>query len=224
MDLKNIRAAILYFRSENDRNVYARLSVYRSPQMKEARLSLSVSNSETKGKPIFEATFSRQWCAQTREIWGELAVECTPGAKTVVTCTKSQWDPTTKQRKTIKAGSLTYGIDKGGAPYIGVTTPDGSFKFPLRDDPNFTYADEVNPTLACRTGIKGFLDGVKAGETLVDQALLVPADPSDNQGGFRKGGGGGNYGGGNGGGNRYGGSGNSGGNSSNNASDDDVLF
>lgn len=196
MDLTNLNVRAFTANSENDKNVYGQLSLFRNPKMREGKITFSVFSKEKRGGPIFEAVFDRAWAAATHLHWGDILKECTAGDKVTANFTKTERDQS-GQRKTIKLGSLTYGIDQGMTPYLGVQCNDGAFKFPLRPGFNYAYANDPDPVVQARTCAGAFLSALRDLEQINAQAMMVPAEQQQGGGGgFRggnRGGGGGGF-------------------------------
>lgn len=219
-DLANVNARLVNMRAEGSKELYAQLSVFRNPKMKEAKFSLGLFSSEKRGAPLMEVVFSRAWIEATRLHWQNLLASNNAGDKVVAVVTKRERTED-RQMKSVKVGSITYGIDQGGRAFIGLSDGSVSAKLPLYPDSNFTYREELKPEDNNRAAVAAWLSYVDAGLNIVNECLKVPAERDDNGGG--RGGGGGNWKGrNNGGGNRSYGGGNGGGNK--NDLDDEIAF
>lgn len=213
VDLANMNVRMETLPAEGNKNIYAQFSVFRKPNMREARLTLAVFDRERRGKPIFEAVFSPRWVGESIGVWNDLINTPEPDKKEVYPVFKGVFAD--GKRKSENIGQLVYGIDKGGAPYIGVIVGKDAFKFPLRRDPNYGTPDDYAPRLLVAAGGNFLIEIMRGGMDLVNQSRLVPA-VDDGRGGN---GGGGGYNRGGGGGYSRGGNGGGGG-----VSEDDIAF
>ena len=208
--------------AENNKTVYAQFNLYRTPTMRDAKLSLDIFDRERKGKPIMSAPFGPRWCAETRAIWDDLLTNGEPGTKEPFQVFKPQFKD--GKRTSELSGQIIYGLDKGGMPYIGVACDNQVYKLPLRTDPNFGRREDYPQAMLVKAAVGCFLDQMKRGEDLVTMSMLVPAEQGEGGGWKNRGGGGGggkwNKGGGGGGGWNKGG----GGGSDNGIDENDLAF
>ena len=194
-------------REAQNRDVRADVGVFRG------NLSFSVFDKSKGGAPVFKFPIPRDFSIWTKLTFSHL-LTAAPGTKYSVAM--ETYNPET--RTSTSDATVIYGVDTKGTPYVGITCPAGSFKFPLRMGLKFNVGSSGIPDEITRAAaIAAFTDVItqdaQGGRLLSNQRRK----PKGN------GGGGGYNNGGNRGGSSYGGNNNSGG-SSNSSGDADFAF
>lgn len=151
-------------------------------------MNFSIWDKNKTGGPVFKMEVPPAHVSMARNLWTELK-KANPGVK--FTGEISKFNKETKKQD--PQGSITYGIDDAGVPYIGIQHHQGVNKFPLRGAIGIDYAAANLPPMMLRSGlIDGFLDAVSQRGTLSTVLSNVKRPPMSG-GNFNRGSGGGRF-------------------------------
>lgn len=172
--------------AEKDRDTTLQLAAYRGEQMDTPGLSLAVF---TKGNnsPVFKERLNANWIAAFRVLWDEVIRGGKGSSRTMVS---TDWDR--ENKKVVKKGAITIGIDEQDVAYFGIQANGITKKFPLMPpfNPDLSSLDLPSPTMH-RICVSPFLEGMEQYSTAVAIAGYTPAKRDGNNGGGNRGGGGG---------------------------------
>lgn len=194
--------------AENDRDTSLKLSVFNG----RAQLSVFSKNSGG-GRPVFSLMLPTEFGNAAKYFYNKMQAAGGSDQKETVNITDRV------EGKTVSIGSITFGFDGKGTPYLGITSSGGQHKFPIRMGLKLDWnGSSMSPADRARVALDTFFEVLsiesRVGARLSSRKRTFNGAPGGgNRGGGSYGGGnrgGGNYGGGNRGGYNNGG-GNSGG-------------
>lgn len=181
--------------AEKEKGTRLTLSAFRSEVMDNPSLSLAVFVEGGKG-PAFKESLNDNWIVALRVVWEEALRNGKGYQKTLVI---NSWDR--ENKKAIKKGAITIGIDEQDVPFIGISAPNLTKKFPLTPPFNpDTSSLDLPSNIQHRLGVDPFLMALTKFITASSVAGYSPASRNGNSGGGGGYGGGGRSGGGYGGG------------------------
>ncbi len=206
--------------AEKEKDVHIALSVFRGST------TFAVFDRNKTGGPIIKTpNMPRSFIGISKILLAELATAA-PGKST--TCNiNDKWDPVAKKMQTI--GTLTYGVDEQGTPYLGIASNGMRYKFPIRTDLKYDFSGaNLDKRVMNQAALMGLSEALSTDAAIAVRLSNFKRDPNAgggrSGGGNRSGGGGYNSGGGNrGGGGNYGGGNSGGGGRSNNSDIEDSI-
>lgn len=186
MSLATFNQRYLSLRAEKEKGTTLTFSAFRSEQMDNLSLSIAVFAEGSKG-PVFKENLNENWIAAMRVIWKDILAKGKGNQKTLVI---NSWDREAK--KAVKKGAITLGIDEQDVPFIGITSPNITKKFPMQTpfNPDISSLD-LQASLTHEIAIEPLMVSFRKFETASSLAGFSPAKRNGQQGGGYRGGSGG---------------------------------
>ncbi len=207
--------------AEKEKDVHIGLSVFRGA------ITFAVFDRNKTGGPVIKTpNMPRSFIALCKILLTEMATAA-PG-KTTTCNINDKWDPATKKMQTI--GTLTFGVDEQGTPYLGIASNGLRYKFPIRPDLKYDFSGaNLDKRITNQAALMGLSEALSTDAAIASRLSNFKRDPNaggGNRGGGNRGGGNYNSGGGNrgGGGNYSGGNSGGGGRSNSDLSDEIPEF
>lgn len=173
--------------AEKEKGTRLTLSAFRSEAMDNPSLSLAVFVEGGRG-PAFKESLNDNWIVALRVVWDEVLRAGKGNQKTLVI---NSWDR--ENKKSIKKGTVTLGIDEQDVPFIGITAPNLTKKFPLTPPFNpDTSSLDLPASAQHRLGVEPFLLALTKFVNASSVAGYSPASRNGNGaggGGYNNGGG-----------------------------------
>ena len=201
MSFATFNQRYLSIHAEKEKGTTLTMSAFRSEQMDNPSLSIAIFAEGSKG-PVFKESLNENWIAAIRVVWKDVLAQGKGAQKALVI---NSWDR--ENKKAVKKGAITLGIDEQDVPFIGITAPNLTKKFPLQTpfNPDVSSLD-LSAKLTHELALEPLMAAFRKFETASGFAGYSPAKRNGQQGGGYRGGNGGGSSYSSGGGSSYGGS------------------